>query len=278
MEEAEQLPHGRVAVVVLECRVGILHHIKTKTHVTQVIPQTWAPPGAGRRGAHREAKRQSGIPTSQQPSRVTQNRDRRGNPQPGRNYEYVVPTSGGGKTTVNVRNDAAGHNYGPNNPQNRGPHFNDRSGNHFDYWDWNFNYGWCFKKNDVYNIRNSDLHKNKVIAASSWVSVSACRNEARSAILRLIFKRAMNKIPKHNFWCFVGNSTWQDDTKIVRHRKLWKALHARGIDISHSIVSYEEVLEDGGKLRFFGAKLFSELSIESVVNTIERERCSYLVL
>ena len=96
-------------------------------------PPNLSPPGAGRRGAHREAKRQSGVPVSQQPSRVTQNRDRRGNPQPGRNYEYEVPTSGGGRTTVNVRDDAAGHSYGRNNPQNRGPHFNDRAGNHFDY-------------------------------------------------------------------------------------------------------------------------------------------------
>ena len=96
-------------------------------------PPNLSPPGAGRRGAHREAKRQSGVPVSQQPSRVTPNIDRRGNPQPGRNYEYQIPTSGGGRTTVNIRNDSSGHSYGPNNPQNRGPHFNDRSGNHFDY-------------------------------------------------------------------------------------------------------------------------------------------------
>jgi len=133
------------------------------------------------------------------------------------------------------------------------------------------------KKNDVYNIRNSDLLKDEIIAASSWISFSTCRNEARSKILRLIFKQAMNKTPKYNFWCFIGNSTWQDDTRIVRHRKLWKALHARGIDISHCMDSHEEVIEGDGKLRFFGAKLFSELSIKSVISAIEEERCSYLV-
>ncbi|WNZ54058.1 HNH/endonuclease VII fold putative polymorphic toxin (plasmid) [Microbulbifer sp. MKSA007] len=32
-----------------------------------------------------------------------------------------------------IRDDSDGHNYGIDNPQNRGPHFNDPAGNHFDY-------------------------------------------------------------------------------------------------------------------------------------------------
>ena len=87
----------------------------------------------GRRGAFNEAKRQSGIPTSQQPSRVLPNRDRRDNLQLGRTYEFEIPAPGGGTTTVRIRDDAAGHNYGIGNAQNRGPHFNDKSGNHYDY-------------------------------------------------------------------------------------------------------------------------------------------------
>jgi len=71
--------------------------------------------------------------TSQQPSRVLQNVDKRGNPQPGRIYEYEVPVPGGGIRTVRIRDDAGGHNFGPDNPQNRGAHFNDERGNHYDY-------------------------------------------------------------------------------------------------------------------------------------------------
>jgi filamentous hemagglutinin len=32
-----------------------------------------------------------------------------------------------------IRDDVGGHNYGPADIQNRGPHFNDESGNHYDY-------------------------------------------------------------------------------------------------------------------------------------------------
>jgi len=96
-------------------------------------PPNMSPEGAGRRGAFREAKRQSGVPVSQQPAVVKPNVDRRGNPQAGRSYDFEVRSDGGKSRTVNVRDDAGGHNFGPNDPQNRGSHFNDEAGNHYDY-------------------------------------------------------------------------------------------------------------------------------------------------
>jgi RHS repeat-associated protein len=96
-------------------------------------PPNLSPPGAGRRGAFNQAKRDAGVPTSKSPDRVTPNLDRRGNPQPGRVYEFDVPAEGGGTRTVRIRDDAGGHNFGSNNPQNRGPHFNTPDGGHYDY-------------------------------------------------------------------------------------------------------------------------------------------------
>ena len=96
-------------------------------------PPNLSPNGASRTGAFKEAKRQSGIPTSQQPSKVSPNFDKRGNVQPGRSYEFEVPASGGGTKTVTIRDDAGGHYFGRGDRQNRGPHFNDEAGGHFDY-------------------------------------------------------------------------------------------------------------------------------------------------
>jgi hypothetical protein len=102
---------------------------KRPSHAT-TAPLNLSPAGAGRNGAFREAKRQNGIPVSRQPSRVTPNLDKRGNPQPGRTYEF---DQGPGKDPIRIRDDADGHYYGPGDPQNRGPHFNDPAGNHYDY-------------------------------------------------------------------------------------------------------------------------------------------------
>ncbi|WP_339533391.1 RHS repeat-associated core domain-containing protein, partial [Pseudomonas mucidolens] len=97
------------------------------------VPKNMTPSGAGRKGAFNEAKRKSGIPTSQQPSKVMQNVDRRGNRQSGRIYEYEIAAPGGGTKTLRIRDDANGHNFGMGSPQNRGAHFNDEPGNHYDY-------------------------------------------------------------------------------------------------------------------------------------------------
>jgi hypothetical protein len=91
-------------------------------------PPNLSPPGAGRNGAFREAKRNNDIPVSQQPTSIHPNTDKRGHPQPGRTYEFDTPDG-----TKTIRDDAGGHDYGPNDPQTRGPHFNDDAGNHYDY-------------------------------------------------------------------------------------------------------------------------------------------------
>ncbi|MEH0887030.1 hemagglutinin repeat-containing protein [Enterobacter sp. UNJFSC 003] len=96
-------------------------------------PVNMSPEGAGRNGAFREAKRESGIPVTQQPDRVTPNYDRRGNLQPGITYEFDVRNPNGTVSTIKIRDDAAGHFFGANDSQNRGSHFNDDKGNHYDY-------------------------------------------------------------------------------------------------------------------------------------------------
>ncbi|MBA7793896.1 hypothetical protein HV356_10225 [Citrobacter sp. RHBSTW-01065] len=66
-------------------------------------PANMSPEGAGRNGAFREAKRQAGIPVTQNPSNVYPNRDKRDNLQPGLIYEFTVPKEGGGTKKVYIR-------------------------------------------------------------------------------------------------------------------------------------------------------------------------------
>jgi RHS repeat-associated protein len=61
-----------------------------------------------RRGGSRSAKRDSDVPTSQQPFRQAPNRDRRDNLQPGRQYTFVDNQG----NTVAIRDDSAGAYYG----------------------------------------------------------------------------------------------------------------------------------------------------------------------
>jgi RHS repeat-associated protein len=88
-------------------------------------PENNSPSGAGRQGAFNQAKRDAGVPTSQQPSA------RSANPDGSITYEFKVPDSGGRTRTVEIRDDRFGHSYSDNPLHNRGPHFNGIG--HYDY-------------------------------------------------------------------------------------------------------------------------------------------------
>jgi RHS repeat-associated protein len=91
-------------------------------------PPNMSPPGAGRRGAFREAKRDAGIPVSRQPDEILPNIDKRGNPQPGKIYRYNTKDG-----DIDIRDDARGHVFRDDPSQDRGPHFNTPNGDHYDY-------------------------------------------------------------------------------------------------------------------------------------------------
>ena len=93
-------------------------------------PANFSPEGAGRRGAFREAKRASGIPVTAQPKEVRPAVGKQGQQIPGRDYVFENPQKGGDDVIIR---EHFGHKYPDNPSQNRGNHFNDIHGNHYDY-------------------------------------------------------------------------------------------------------------------------------------------------
>lgn len=88
------------------------------------MPPNFTPEGAGRSGSFNEAKRASGIPVSEQPISVEPALNRSERRIPGRDYTFS-----GGK----VIREHFGHEFPDDISQNRGLHFNDIYGNHYDY-------------------------------------------------------------------------------------------------------------------------------------------------
>lgn len=133
------------------------------------------------------------------------------------------------------------------------------------------------KENETYNLSENSQMVNLKVAAVRWQLPSRNRLEARIIVLRFIFSLIVKKMPRFKLWCVVGDSVWQSDTRIIRHKKLFKRLKERGVEISHAAHFLEEIVESDRKLKLFGAAQLSELSIESVVSLMEEESCSYLI-
>lgn len=133
------------------------------------------------------------------------------------------------------------------------------------------------KENDTYHIIEDKLPVSTKVGASSWLLPSTNHFEARLTVLKAIFSLLLMKMPNLKLWYFVGDSAWQSDTRIIRHKKLLKRLKARGVEVTHSTKAIEHMKESGGKLKFFAAICFSELSLDSIIKAIAKEPCSYIV-
>jgi hypothetical protein len=134
-----------------------------------------------------------------------------------------------------------------------------------------------FVDNEVINLGRVRQQEGSVLAGASWSVVGVPAHDALLSTLRFVYGLIGEKLHNYIVWLFIGNSAWQPDTRIVRYRKLWGALAARGMEISNTFDKQEVMCESDGKLKFFGVAQLSELSIRSAAKVIFEERCTYLV-
>ncbi|EPN50953.1 hypothetical protein A244_18343 [Pseudomonas syringae pv. actinidiae ICMP 18807] len=132
------------------------------------------------------------------------------------------------------------------------------------------------KGNEIINLAREFNVGGVVLSAASY-SVSTEVKKPLAFVLTFIYKAIVGKFPHYDVWLFLGNSATQPDTRMVRYKRLWGALRSRGFDIPGSNEFLEAMVEVSGGLKFFGAVLLSELSIETVADVVIDERCSYIV-
>lgn len=131
-------------------------------------------------------------------------------------------------------------------------------------------------RNEVLNLRCMQEQTGRILSAASFLIAGSGR-ESLSYVLSFIFQVVGERMPKYDIWLLIGHSAWQPDTRITRYRKLWGGLKARGVEVLGDSRSQEIVVEIDGKLKFFGATCLSISSIDTVVDALLEERCSYLV-
>lgn len=134
-----------------------------------------------------------------------------------------------------------------------------------------------FQYNEVYNFDASKVGAELVLSAASFL-INGAPNNSLVAVCKFIFSLIRKNMYGYEVWVIVGNSAWQPNTRIVRHRKLWGALKFQGCEILGGSDPQESFSEAHEKLKFFGAIKISKASIESMIELIFKERCSYIIL
>ena len=134
-----------------------------------------------------------------------------------------------------------------------------------------------FEQNEAYNLGEYHLNDGCAVAALRWSVASLNHTESKISVLKHVFHLIEKNTHSLKLWSIVGDSVWQSDTRIIRHKKLFKRLKSRGAEIDHASMVIEDCLENNGLIRFFGAVEISEASIESVIKVMNEETCSFLI-
>ncbi|WNZ54057.1 hypothetical protein QT397_02085 (plasmid) [Microbulbifer sp. MKSA007] len=132
-------------------------------------------------------------------------------------------------------------------------------------------------RNEVYNLGKVDILDDFCLSGISWALDRVGIENSRASVLRHVFSLISEKIPSLDIWLIAGSPSWQLDNRVTRYQKLWKALKSAGIEVSHAGKTLEVANTKEGNLKFFGAKLLSELSLVSAEKAIEDNTCSYLL-
>lgn len=132
------------------------------------------------------------------------------------------------------------------------------------------------KNNEVINVPCARENDDVTLSAASYLIAKKEAHESLVTVLGFLFKLLSERFSQYNIWLFIGNSASQPDTRIVRYRKMWGALKHRGLEILGASDLQETIVSVNGGIKFFGALRLSELSIETVINVLLDERCSYI--
>ncbi|WGS49999.1 hypothetical protein LFL96_00340 [Paraburkholderia sp. D15] len=135
----------------------------------------------------------------------------------------------------------------------------------------------AFADNEFVFLRREMFPDDLCLSATEWTTDRTGSSAAFVEVLDFVLKRVLERLNNYDCWLMVGDSVWLSDTRIVRYRKLFNSLKARGIDFDAATERIESVVEKDGKLKFFGAVRLDASMYPLVSLTTTPGSCTYIV-
>lgn len=135
----------------------------------------------------------------------------------------------------------------------------------------------AFTKNDLIRLTRSTYDETIELSAADWVAKRLAKDAALFEVLRFVFRSTCERMNGYSFWLLLGDTRWQRDTRIIRYRKIFNSLKAQGIDFETLQDRREFMVEQCGKLKFFGAVHLDEDALALVPETMQPGSCTYLL-
>lgn len=136
----------------------------------------------------------------------------------------------------------------------------------------------AFSGDPLVMLRREAFSNGARLAAAEWTVVRKPGVEVFQHVLHSVFSQIATNLPDYEIWLLTGDSVWQSDTRIVRYRKKFNALKAQGMDFESIPERFEYAVEDGDKVKFFGAARLHEAVLRAVALTMPPRACTYVAV
>lgn len=137
--------------------------------------------------------------------------------------------------------------------------------------------GNIFEENAVLRVGALPDMSEVVLSAVTWSLTESPVQDAHVVGVEQAMEAIAGQSTAYKAYLLAAHSVPQPDTRIVRYRKLWSSLSARGLDVPGEDLC-EFVLEVEGGLRGFGLRRLANDEIAKAVTVIEHERASFLMI
>ncbi len=137
--------------------------------------------------------------------------------------------------------------------------------------------GDAFSENEIIKLDGSAEKSVIPMAAAAWITTRISHDAALLEVLRFVYRAMSERMGGYHLWLLVGDSCWQDDTRIVRYRRQFSSLKAQGMNFEGLQDRHEFMVEQSGKLKFFGAVRLNWEALVTVPETMQPGSCIYLL-
>jgi len=133
------------------------------------------------------------------------------------------------------------------------------------------------RADDVFNLRADEKTRELDLGAAVWVTEGETPKQVHRRSMSHAASLVSTKLDGYLLWLLGAHTAWQPTTRIVRHRKLWSSLEARGLEVPVGREVGEECVESKEGIRFFAALQLGSGALDSTVAILEAEPACHLV-
>jgi hypothetical protein len=135
----------------------------------------------------------------------------------------------------------------------------------------------AFEKNDLIKLERSTYERTTALSVADWMAKGFPHDAALLDVLCFVYRSICERMDNYHVWLLLGDTRWQDDTRIIRFRKMFSSLKAQGLEFKAFQDRRELMIEKFGKLKFFGAVRLEEEELALVPKIMQPGSCTYLL-